>query len=182
MLDKLDGISGRYGRRLVEGSGIDVPRVVILGRVAEELQLIPARTRGKSLEAALLVINAGDAARGLVDRPAHSCVLQCGATTLKIALESLAPGNHVQHLISKRRDTLSLNKQLEGVSGRIAGKHLRRKDMILRVEYRNALRRFGELHADRDQPRALPRQRIKDQHRNALRRARVDAGGYGLHR
>src|SRR5271156_2063639 len=119
MLDKLDGISGRYGRRLVEGSGIDVPRVVILGRVAEELQLIPARTRGKSLEAALLVINAGDAARGLVDRHAQICVLQCEAISRQIALKSLAPGNLVQHLITKRRDTLRLNKPLECLSGRI---------------------------------------------------------------
>ena len=49
LFDHLDGIGGgEFDRRLIESAGIDVPGVVILRRVTEELQFVAAGSRRRA--------------------------------------------------------------------------------------------------------------------------------------
>ena len=63
-------------RRNIQRARIDVPCVVFLRRVLEELQLVAARLRSQRFEVGLLLEQARDAAGLLVDRHAQRLILE----------------------------------------------------------------------------------------------------------
>ena len=87
MFDEFDGIGAWFGRWLVEGAGVDVPGVVVLRCIAEQLEFVAAAAGGDGFEVAFLVVEAGDAAGGFVDGDTQQGVFQSEAVGFEVTLE-----------------------------------------------------------------------------------------------
>src|SRR5437899_1395775 len=86
-------------RALVEGAGVDVPGVIVLGGVFEGLELVAASSLGQGLEAGLLVVEAGDAAGSGVDDDSERGILHGVAAGFEVCGECFLASNGVEDFV-----------------------------------------------------------------------------------
>ena len=106
-------------RRHVQRARIDVPGIVVLRCVFEELQLISAPARCKSFEIRLLVEQAGDTAGLLVDHHAKNRIFQrdrtAGVLRLRAALFLLSStfcAANPNHLVTQCRHFQDMKRHI----------------------------------------------------------------------
>src|SRR6202011_4516822 len=102
VLDQGDRVDAGDGGHLVEGAGVDVPGVVVLGGVLEGLELVAAGALGESFVVGFLVEKAGDAAGGWVDYDAEGGILHGRATRFEVGGEGAGGRDYVQDLVAER--------------------------------------------------------------------------------
>jgi len=115
VLDELDRVNVGDGGHVVEGAGVDVPGVVVLGEIVEGLELVAAGSAGEGLEVGLLVVEAGDAAGGGIDDYAEIGVLHCGAAGFEVGRKGLGSVGYVEDLIAEGGDVFCGDEDFVGV-------------------------------------------------------------------
>ena len=108
----------------IERARINVPRVVLLWRVLEGLQLVAATAGSQRLEACLLVIERADAARLGIHLDADCGILNRQPIGLYVRDSRPLAGHSVKHLITERRHILGTEQQLIRIGLLITLNHL----------------------------------------------------------